>query len=190
VIAAVSPPDVTSSHGAEFAFSPMTPEAAGEVLHWSYAEPYDLYNEDPESAETTVRALLNPAYRYRTMRTGPGELVAYCCFGADARVLGGDYTSEALDIGLGVRPDLTGRGQGHRFVRAVLQYASTELPSAAYRVTIAEFNRRARRVWERAGFVERQRFRRLSDGLAFVVLVRQDEDTCEAAHSRYAPGTG
>jgi len=190
VIAAAPPSDVASSHGTEFAFSPMTPEVAREVLGWSYSEPYDLYNEDPESSETTVRTLLNPAYRYCTLRTGSGELVAYCCFGADARVLGGDYTSEALDIGLGVRPDLTGHGQGRRFVRAVLQYASTKLPSAAYRVTIAEFNRRARKVWERAGFVERQRFRRLSDGLTFVILVRQDEDTFEAAHSRYAPGTG
>ncbi|MBN1994883.1 MAG: hypothetical protein JW953_19460 [Anaerolineae bacterium] len=41
-----------------------------------------------------------------------------------------------------------------------------------FRVTVAEFNQRALRVWKKAGFQEVQTFQREGDGLSFVGLVR------------------
>jgi ribosomal-protein-alanine N-acetyltransferase len=43
----------------------------------------------------------------------------------------------------------------------------------AFRVTIASFNQRAQRVWQKAGFRPAQAFGRAQDGLAFVVLLRE-----------------
>jgi RimJ/RimL family protein N-acetyltransferase len=37
-------------------------------------------------------------------------------------------------------------------------------------VTIAAFNKRARRVWEKNGFQQSQNFIRESDGMEFVIL--------------------
>jgi len=88
-------------------------------------------------------------------------------------VPGGDYSDEALDIGLGVRPDLTGRGQGLTFVQTVLAFAQKQYTPAAFRVTIAEFNKRALRVWQKAGFRAVQRFETSFDGRPFIVLVRE-----------------
>ena len=95
-----------------------------------------------------------------------GALVGFACFGTDARVPGFAYDDDALDVGVGLRPDLVGRGHGVAFVRAVLELRSP----AAYRVTVAAFNARALRLCAALGFREVARF----DGpeTAFVVLRR------------------
>jgi hypothetical protein len=36
--------------------------------------------------------------------------IGFCCFGPDAQLRGGDYHEPALDVGLGLRPDLVGKG--------------------------------------------------------------------------------
>jgi ribosomal-protein-alanine N-acetyltransferase len=85
-------------------------------------------------------------------------LIGFCTFGQDARVPGGDYAASALDIGLGVRPDLTGKGHGTEIVTAVVDFAMRTFEPQRLRVTIAEWNTRAQRVWERNGFVPQSRF--------------------------------
>jgi RimJ/RimL family protein N-acetyltransferase len=76
---------------------------------------------------------------------------------------------------MSVRPDLTGQGRGHTYVSALLNFARRTFAPAAFRVTVAKFNKRALRVWEKAGFRPMQTFRRERDGMAFVVLVREDK---------------
>jgi len=151
-------------------FSLMDPASARAIATWRYDPPYEIYNVAPERIEEEVRALLDPQNAYYAMVDERGSLVADCCFGRDAQVPGGDYTSDALDIGLGVRPDQTGQGRGHTFVEAVVEFARRTYAPAAFRVTVAAFNRRALRVWERAGFRPVQEFARTPDGLPFVVL--------------------
>jgi ribosomal-protein-alanine N-acetyltransferase len=150
----------------------LTKLDARAILGWRYDPPYDVYNLDAGEGEETIRALLNPAYAYHAIDDEQGELVAACCFGLDARVSGGDYGADALDVGMGVRPDLTGQGRGSAFVEAVLDFARREFAPSAFRVTIAAFNRRAQRVWEKAGFRQVQAFGRQGDGEPVVVLVR------------------
>jgi RimJ/RimL family protein N-acetyltransferase len=154
------------------AFEPMDRASAVEVVHWHYDAPYDLYNLDAYDVEETLSDLLDPLNAYYALRDERGKLVAFCCFGPDAEVPGGDYAAAALDVGLGVRPDLTGEGQGLDYVLAVLGFATAQFKPPAFRVTVALFNQRARRVWEKAGFAEVQRFRRGSDGRTFVVMMR------------------
>jgi ribosomal-protein-alanine N-acetyltransferase len=156
-------------------FQPMNEASAREILTWRYEPPYDLYNEDPDKAEPFVQALLDPAYAYHTITDENGELVGYCCFGADARVPGGDYTADALDIGLGMRPDLTGQGHGPAFFSTILDFARRTFAPQALRVTVAAFNQRAIRVYEKAGFEHEQAFQRSGDSMEFVILVRQSD---------------
>ncbi|MBW4432697.1 MAG: GNAT family N-acetyltransferase [Pelatocladus maniniholoensis HA4357-MV3] len=100
------------------------------------------------------------------------ELIAFCCFGEDAQVSGGDYTSTALDIGLGVRPNLTGQGQGQRYIADVLNFAQSTFHSTIFRVTVAAFNERALRTWKKAGFQQIQTFQARADGRLFVILIK------------------
>ncbi len=60
---------------------------------------------------------------------------------------------DALKIGLGLAPHLTGQGLGEPFVNACLAFAR-RLGSQRFLIHVAAFNRRAITVYERCGFVE------------------------------------
>ncbi len=154
-------------------FLPMSQAHARAMLSWRYAGPYDMYNSDPEHLEENAQGLLDPEYNYYAMTDEQGELVAYCCFGPDAQVPGGDYEAPGLDVGMGLRPDLTGRGFDRTYLSAVLDFGRLAFGPVAFRVTIAEFNKRALHLCEKAGFRPLHTFRRQRDGRAFVVLMRE-----------------
>jgi [ribosomal protein S18]-alanine N-acetyltransferase len=153
-------------------FRPMDLAAAQSILGWCYAPPYDFYNPRGAPSGEDAALLADPRSGYYAIYGLHDELVAYCCFGLDGQVPGGDYSAEALDIGMQLRPDLTGHGQGRDLARAVLKHGRAVHCPARFRVTVAEFNRRALRVWEQAGFERTQTFARDPGGTRFVILTR------------------
>jgi RimJ/RimL family protein N-acetyltransferase len=158
-----------------FAFTRLTNADARSIVQWRYEPPYDVYNIDAGEIEVAVDFFADPANCYYSITDGSGELAAFCCFGRDAQVSGGDYSAKALDIGLGVRPDLTGKGNGLQYVNAVLDFARRTFSPTAFRVTVAEFNKRAFRVWEKAGFRPMQTFQASQGGQFFVMMLRNSD---------------
>jgi [ribosomal protein S18]-alanine N-acetyltransferase len=156
-------------------FTPMDEANARRFVRWQYQPPYDLYNmaETPEAVEAAVSYFLDPAIHCTAITDEAGDLLAFCTFGRDGQVAGGDYSAEALDIGMGIRPDLTGQGLGGRFAQAVLDFARYTFHPPAFRVTIAGFNRRAQRVWQKAGFRPVETFEALHNGRSFTIFVRE-----------------
>ena len=156
-----------------YAIHPMTIEAAREIAAWQYAPPYDIYSM-PGDREATVEFLLDPENRYHVVFDGEKQLAGYCCFGADARVPGGDYSDErALDIGVGMHPSLTGQRRGRVFVTAVIDFAVARYAPTYLRATIAHFNRRSQRTFESCGFTPIQTFVSVtSSPRKFVILTR------------------
>ena len=135
-----------------FTLTPITRADAGAISRWRYGGRYSVYDGNPAS----VDSLLEPRFRYHSVYDGD-ELAGYFCFGEDARVSAGKrlriYEREsALDVGLGMRPDLTGHGLGEDFVRSGLRFAQDNYSPEAFRLTVATFNRRAIRVYEKVGF--------------------------------------
>lgn len=57
-----------------------------------------------------------------------------------------------IEIGLGMRPDLTGRGYGLSFVEAGLAFGKQRYGAKRFRLFVADFNLRAMKVYTRAGF--------------------------------------
>ena len=145
------------------------PEAdARSILEWRYAPPYDWYNPPPLSDEA-VANLTDPQWQFHSIKAG-NNLVGYVSFGNDGRVTGGDYSDPAIDIGLGVAPTLTGRGLGTVVLQAILEFAQTTFQSPAARLTVARFNQRAIRLYERAGFQPTQEF--THERVAYWVMVK------------------
>lgn len=158
-------------HAGSISFTPMDESAAREIITWCYDPPYDIYNL--EDSEKSIQYALEPQNNFYTMRDVRGDLVGFCSFGADAQVPGGDYRESAMDIGMGIRPDLTGQGRGSNFVAEVLSFANEQFQPATFRVTIAAFNQRAQRVWEMHGFRPIQRFTHLESERDFVVMLSE-----------------
>lgn len=140
-------------------------------LAWSYDPPYDFYNFAPEEREAEVAYFQDPANGCHQVMDANGEFIAFCTFGPDGQVTGGDYQEEALDIGLGLRPDRTGQGLGRSIVQAVADFAIAHYAPVRLRATIAEFNLRSQRVWQQAGFQLRGRFLAETTGEPFLIFV-------------------
>ena len=153
-----------------FAISTLDKPATCEIVQWRYEPPYDIYNL--EELEGTIKYLLDEQNKFHALRDRNGELVGFCSFGADAQVPGGNYGEDALDIGMGIRPDMTGKGWGSKFAAAVLEFAQQKFDPINYRVTIAAFNQRAQRVWKNNGFQHTQTFIHEATSREFVVLMR------------------
>ncbi len=152
---------------------PATKADIQQIFAWRYPPPYDIYNLGENVTDADLAYYLDPRYQYHVLLDDTGTVVAFCSFGADGQVPGGDYSADALDIGLGVRPDRTGQGEGITYVNQVVDFALATFIPPALRVTIAAFNHRAQRVWQNAGFVEVSRFGRERDQMSFVIYVRR-----------------
>ncbi len=119
---------------------------------WTYEAPYDVY-DITETPDEAVEYFLDADVRCHTL-VEAGDVVGFFTIGPDGQVSGGDYTQDALDIGLGIDPALTGNGRGTRFIDAAVAFAGSTFNNQRLRVTIAANNIRAQRAWASVGFVQ------------------------------------
>jgi ribosomal-protein-alanine N-acetyltransferase len=151
----------------DFTIRPMTAADAHAVAAWRYPGEYSFYNADADADD--LAELLDPAewgQRYFAAdETAHHELAGF---------LEVKLTGPVAEIGLGLRPDLTGHGAGESFVRTCLRFASATLGAQSYTLAVAAFNHRAITVYERAGFQEVERFEHVTNGglHAFVRMTR------------------
>ncbi len=146
----------------DITFQAITPESARALAAWRYPAPYDTYNIGDEAAPLAeMLDSRNPwfvAFDADGTNGADGAPMGYCCFGTAAEVgWEGEPRLWTLDdgtlsVGLGLRPDLTGKHLGLSFFEAVLAFALERFSPAAFRLFVLPFNQRAIRVYERAGF--------------------------------------
>jgi RimJ/RimL family protein N-acetyltransferase len=123
---------------------PLTQADAEAIASWSYPGRESTYDVGAiVTAEQGIWAVEDS-----------GQLVGYCCFGAEARVPGVDPEEGTLDVGYGMRPDLVGKGSGRAFVGAILAFAVNEFSPQRLRLLILTWNERSRKVAEALGFQE------------------------------------
>ena len=151
----------------DYQFRPIDRQTAAQIVRWRYEPPYDIYND--EDSEEAIEWYLNPDFHYYSVWQY-GELVAFRNFGVDAQVLGGYYSADALDMGGGLRPDLTGKGLGAGLMTAAFAFAREKFDPPAFRATVAGFNLRAQKVCLRVGYREVQQFVNEKSGREFVVF--------------------
>ncbi len=160
---------------------PIKEADARAMLLWHYSEPYTFYNWASADPEADIRYFLDPANHFHILgepTSKTGALIGFCSFGEDAQVPGGDYSLDALDVGLGMAPAWLGQGLGNSFLAAILTFAQENFAPTALRATIAEFNQSSRRIFAKAGFMELQRFLHPSDlpsdlPVEFVIVVKE-----------------
>ncbi len=64
-----------------------------------------------------------------------------------------NFITRTAEIGLAVNPSLNGRGYGEAMLSAHLDYVYRNFPIDRIYLDVAEFNRRARRLYEKCGFM-------------------------------------
>ncbi|MBA2463406.1 MAG: GNAT family N-acetyltransferase, partial [Nocardioidaceae bacterium] len=135
----------------------LTPAYAADIITWRYPPPYDCY----DMADADPDSLVAPQTGYFALVEAE-TLLGFRSFGADGQVPGGCYDDSALDTGGGLRPNLVGKGLGREAISTGLAFGRHRFAAPAFRVTVATFNVRARRVVESLGFRHVARFDALS----------------------------
>ncbi len=121
------------------------PEATEIANRWKYDGEYAFYDmtADPEDYAEIVTAEKR-GDRYFSVFSGDGLMGFFCVEQAGADI----------EIGLGLRPDLTGLGNGGAFLAEILRFVRENYAFEKIRMDVASFNQRAIKVYERAGFVK------------------------------------
>lgn len=142
-----------------FDVQPLTREDVYVLREWRYEEPYTVYSLGGGSLEELLAEMLDLRSPYFAVRNDEGELVGFFNIGTSALVWDAgepetflDATSQASALGLGLRPDLTGRGMGQTFVEAALAFIREQYAPREVWLYVLAWNERAMRVYERAGF--------------------------------------
>lgn len=138
--------------GTRLVILPMDKPHARQISAWTYENEYADYNFTQN--DDTLDELMNG--EYYVCLDSDDTLTGYFCFGSSARIPAvetGVYAGEALDMGLGMRPDLCGQGLGHAFVQAGMMFAQYRFAAKQLRLTVAASNKRAARTYGRLGFV-------------------------------------
>jgi ribosomal-protein-alanine N-acetyltransferase len=134
----------------------MTAADAAAIAAWRYPGVYAFYDADADPDD--LAELLDPAewgVRYFAVDGARATPAAFLVV---------TRSGERTEIGLGLRPDLTGRGLGGDLVQTGLRFATARLGARCFELRVAAFNARAIRVYERAGFRETERFEQATNG--------------------------
>ena len=130
--------------------TPMTKPHAQSISLWKYDGEYSFYDQSEEGIEELMDGT------HYACTQDDDELVGYFCFGKGAQIPTIEenvYDNIYTDIGLGLRPDLTGKGMGLTFFKAGLDYAENNLGIQYLRLSVATFNERAIKLYKNAGFI-------------------------------------
>ncbi|AQQ52614.1 hypothetical protein B0X71_05550 [Planococcus lenghuensis] len=141
----------------EFQFLTMTQQEAQEIaFKWHYDGQYAFY--DMEADRGDLEEFLDPAER-------KGIVFAAYMAGALAGFISiTRQDAETIELGLGMRPDLTGRGLGSSFLAAGLAFAKAHFSFFRVTLAVAAFNMRAIRLYEKYGFSQTAVFKQQTNG--------------------------
>ncbi|CAG9623335.1 GNAT family N-acetyltransferase [Sutcliffiella rhizosphaerae] len=129
-----------------YIFRMMDDREAKQIANWQYEAPYSFYNFKNDVED--LNELLDSSLRgnsYFSVYDQTEELIGFFCF----------YQKEnAIEIGLGLRPNYTGMGLGLEFLNAGLRFAISHFDSPEEIIlAVATFNKRAIQLYERVGFI-------------------------------------
>lgn len=126
---------------------------------WHYSDQYSFYNmeNDPEDFEEIITPKLR-GNRYYQVVDDKDELVGYFCLEM--------LSEEKVEVGLGLRPDLTGQGLGSNFVKEIETFIQNNFNFKIIILSVTSFNKRAIKVYQRAGFkIDGSKLQKSNDGV-------------------------
>lgn len=167
----------------QYTFRPLTRQDIASITTWRYDGPYAIYNG--ETLKTSLRFSLWLRSLFR--------LLGYECFAVDderGELVGifqfSRMPPRTITIGLGLRPDYTGRGCGPAFVESGLEFGRERYAPKTFRLLVATFNERALKVYTRAGFKKiRELARTTLRGREMFYEMRREESIVET-HNTFA----
>ncbi|EJQ90235.1 MULTISPECIES: GNAT family N-acetyltransferase [Bacillus cereus group] len=147
----------------DYTFTVMNQKEAEEIAYnWHYEGKYSFY--DIEADQEDLAEFLSTEMRGEdTFAVKENDtLIGFLSFSK--------MNNQTVDIGLGMRPDITGNGLGLKFVKAGLDFSEEKYGCNYITLSVATFNERAIKVYKRAGFEAVGTFIQETNGSCFEFL--------------------
>ena len=136
---------------------PLSQQHALEIANaWHYEAPYDFYDmkNDLEDYEEMVSPEARGDRYYQVLREG--ELYGFFCLEQKGERI--------LELGLGMKPEHCGKGQGATFLQEILDFIIENFAPQVIRLYVADFNHRAQQLYLNMGFEVVRRIPQESNG--------------------------
>ena len=143
-----------------YKFNIMTQEQAEDIaFNWHYDGEYSFY--DMEADREDLEEFVDKETRGNSMYSViiNNKLIGYLSFNK--------LDDNTYDIGLGMRPDLTGKGEGLEFLKSGIEFAKSEFKPEKLTLSVATFNQRAIKVYRKIGFKKTSTFMQDTNGSTF-----------------------
>ncbi|WP_220232495.1 GNAT family N-acetyltransferase [Lactobacillus panisapium] len=114
---------------------------------WHYDGEYSFY--DMENDQEDYDEIITPALRkdhYFEVLAEDGQLTAFFCLDPI------EGKNDQVEVGLGMAPELTGYGLGIKLMQMIEDYVKQIGKYHKIILSVAEFNKRAQKVYQRAGY--------------------------------------
>lgn len=133
------------------------PSAYSIANEWKYPDVYSFYDmtSDPEDYEEIMDPLLRAENYFQVLKDDR-------LFGFFVVEKNPDHN--VMNMGLGIRPELTGKGLGQAFVSEIITYIHKNYSVKMLRLGVAAFNKRAQKVYEKIGFKQTKMYDQETNG--------------------------
>lgn len=123
---------------------------------WHYEAPYDFYDmkNDLEDYEEIISPEARGDRYYQVMREG--KLYGFFCLEQKGE--------RNLELGLGMKPEHCGKGQGATFLQEILDFIVENFAPQVISLSVADFNHRAQQLYLNMGFEVVRRIPQESNG--------------------------
>lgn len=123
----------------------MTAQQANTYLNWQYPEPYTFYNFPPSiSRSELLNELLASNSDYFSILDDDNQLFGIYEY---------QFHNGVMEIGLGIRPEDTGKGYGTQFVNQCIAFGQQHYHYfGKITLEVASFNKRAIYLYKKIGF--------------------------------------
>ena len=139
-----------------YTFLPLTQNQAEQIAYdWQYEGEFAFYDmpNDPEDLAEFLDPDQRTEHYYAAM--DETQLIGFFMF---------EPGQDSLELALGMRPDLTGRGNGTAFLESGLAFAIQKYQPRYIELAVATFNERAIRLYAKSGFEPIERFQQETNG--------------------------
>ncbi|WP_459501480.1 GNAT family N-acetyltransferase [Bacillus sp. C1] len=154
-----------------YTFEVMTQKQAEEIAyHWHYEGKYSFY--DMEADQEDLAAFLDFKIRGETTFavSENGQFVGFFSFHK--------IDIHTVDIGLGMKPNMTGNGLGLAFIKEGLAFCERKYQPKYITLLVATFNERAIKVYRKVGFEAIGTFIQKTNGGHFEFLKMVYDNAC------------
>jgi [ribosomal protein S18]-alanine N-acetyltransferase len=147
-----------------------TKEDVYEFTTWTYDGVYSFY--DNHIQEEKINGFLQSVDtdHFYSVVDDQGGLVGNCEF-----FHVGEAPEEILAVGVQMRPALTGNGKGLRFIQAIIEQGRALIGYDHLELAVADFNKRAMKVYEQAGFKRKGGFQNTIRGQEYHFIIMEKD---------------